>query len=288
MITIGLQYLDPIFFVFTRFTLSTLFLLLLIPLRGNFNSFIKMISDRFLIFVSMLNAIGYILQFIGQDYTYATNAALLINTSPVFTALTAHFVVKEKLTKSRLTAIFLSIFGVYYLITNGNMLIEPSPRVIGDLLCLLAGFSWGTYVTFSKKLTWDERDEISLLAVWFLYTALLSSPLLLFSRSSEINIVSVSVILYTVFICTITPFFLWYQALKTMGATSSSVYFLLEVIVSAIIETLFIQSIISTSLIIGGLLTALGVYLTDKLYSINPSDESSEFFRQHQNVKGEN
>ena len=270
VIRYGLEYITPLYFVFMRFFIAFIVTLSLLAVAKKLNIFIHLLKNKFIAATGVLNAVAFIFQFIGQKYTFATNASLLVNTSPIFTAIVAHFYLSERINLKRLISILIAITGVYYLITGGTLMIYFSSRIIGDALCLLSGFMWGLYIAMSKKLTSSESDDLSIYAVWFLYVAAISFPFLIyFNEVSTLNSGAVFAILYTSIFNTVIPFAMWYAALKKLGATTSSIYFMIEILVSAIIEDLLIENIASPSLIIGGIMIIVGIYLTDKFYKEN-------------------
>lgn len=264
IIRIGLIYISPVLFLFLRFSVAAVMLLLILSITNVKFRFHKI--DSLILLSGILNAAAYAFQFVGQKFTYATNAALMVNTSPIFTAIFAHFLLKEKLTKPRVGAIALTFFGVSIVTLYSGQVLEF--RIVGDVLCLLAGISWGLYMTLAKKIRGDNRfDELELLFIWFLFTAALGGIVLPFEGLRiTINVWSLFAILYTAVMCSIIPYMLWYKALKSLEATSSANYFMLEIIISAIIEAMFLGLSFSVSLIVGAALVVAGVYFVDYFY----------------------
>ena len=268
VIRYGLIYLPTFTFLTLRFSLATLILALWIIASRKGRALTAMLRDRFVIFTGVLNALGYAFQFIGQNYTYATNASLLINTSPIFTAITAHFILDEKMNKLRGGAILLAFIG------SAIIIIESYGRALtfgalGDFLCLLAGFFWGIYVTYSKKLAHEETDDVILLSSWFAITTILAVPFSIIEIATQpikIETIAIAVIFYVAIACTVVAFSLWFIALKIMEASTSSAYFILEILVSAILESIMFKTTITYTTITGAILVVTGVYLTDLFY----------------------
>ncbi|MEX0567637.1 MAG: EamA family transporter, partial [Candidatus Njordarchaeota archaeon] len=59
---------------------------------------------------------------------------------------------------------------------------------------------------------------------------------------------------------------LWFKALKMLGASTTSSYFMVEVIISASLEYVLFRIFITSYMIIGTILIVCGVYLTDRFY----------------------
>ena len=263
VIRMGLQYISPILFLFLRFSLATMILLIVLFAKGVRPSLRDI--GGLVGLTGVLNAVAYALQFVGQKFTYATNAALMINTSPIFTAIFAHFLLEEKLTKPRAGAIILTFLGASIVILGSSSALKL--RVIGDIICLAAGAIWGLYVAEAKRLREKGIDELELLFIWFLFVAILggvASPLE--KPRILLNIQAIFAVVYTAIMCTVLPFLLWYKALRSLEASSSSNYFMLEIVVSALAEAIFLGLDINMLMVLGAILIVVGVYLTDYFY----------------------
>lgn len=263
VIRMGLQYISPILFLFLRFSLATMILLIVLFAKG-VRPGLRDIGGLVGL-TGVLNAVAYALQFVGQKFTYATNAALMINTSPIFTAIFAHFLLEEKLTKPRAGAIILTFLGASIVILGSSSALKL--RVIGDIICMAAGAIWGLYVAEAKRLREKGIDELELLFIWFLFVAILggvASPLE--KPRILLNIQAIFAVVYTAIMCTVLPFLLWYKALRSLEASSSSNYFMLEIVVSALAEAIFLGLDINMLMVLGAILIVVGVYLTDYFY----------------------
>ncbi len=271
VIRVGLMFMSPIVFLFLRFSLATLILFSILLIRG-----IRLSPRRMGGLVGLagiMNAFANALQFVGQKYTYATNAALMINTSPIFTAISAHFLIEERLTKERIGAIAITFIGAGMVILGSATTLKL--RILGDLICLLAGAIWGIYVTEAKKIRESSFDELELLAIWFLYVAVLGGLVLPFEKIYfSMSIIAMFAVIYTAVMCTVLPFLLWYKALRILEASTSSNYFMLEIVVSAVVEMVFIGLLVTPTMIMGAIMIIIGVYLTDYFYTKNGREAS--------------
>jgi len=262
----GLLFISPMKFVFLRFLIAFIIFMLLSKFYFNARNFSKILFDRLILIAGIFNALGYIFQFIGQAYTYATNASLLVNLSSVFVAIIAHFLLGEKLTIFRASAIFLAFIGTLLLITELSSTTLFQRTFIGDLICLLSGLSWAFYIVLSKKIAYKEINEVLLLAVWFFYVVIFSAPFALLESSSNISFRALVAVLYTSIFCTAIAFLLWFKGLKILEAVTSSVYFLIEIVISAILEAIIFGLSFSIIKIIGAVLICVGIVLIDVSY----------------------
>jgi len=263
----GLLFLPALQFVFLRFLVAYLLMILILFWNGNIKGHLSILTSKPVIITAIFNAMGYIFQFIGQQYTSATNASLLINLSSVFVAVFAHIFLSEKLSIMGILGVISAFTGAGLLITKGSVAGIFTEHTIGDLICLLSGLSWAIYILESKKVSRKDINDLQLLSVWFLYLTLFSAPLSFLSGFKAINYEALLAVLYTSIFCTVIGFLLWYNGLKILEATTSSIYFMIEIIVSGVLEVAIFGVSLSPIEIVGGIIAIVGVIITDLSFS---------------------
>ncbi len=262
----GLQYLSPAVFVAYRFLVASGILILLYPLFKRTFSFSMriLLNKRLIMFLGFTNAVAYFLQFIGMQWTTAAKASILVNTTAIFVAIISHFVLDEKLTLVRSAGVLAAFVGVIILVSNGDLSILLSGRIIGDVLCILAGFVWSIYMVASKSVLKDSNvDATAVSFLMLIYTAIFLTPIFMFEHTVP-DLRGWIAILYTAAACTVAPFFLWYLSLKVIRVSSSAVYLLMEVVVAAVLAQVLLGEYLSLPVIFGGVLIVLGSWLVEK------------------------
>ncbi len=263
----GLIYLPAMEFLFMRFSLSMFILLFIMVFNNNIVGFKKKLFSREIIIAGILNSLGYIFQFLGQQYTRATNASILINLSAVFVAIIAHFYLKEKLNWIGFLGVVSAFAGAFLLITKGQFINIFTYYFLGDFLCLLSGLSWAMYIVKSKEISLKDFDDTQLLAAWFFYVSIFTLPLMIVQGIKEISINGLIAVIYTAIICTVLGFAFWYKGLKKLEATTSAIYFVIEIAISAILESIIFGLYLTPLEIIGALIAVTGVLITDYSFS---------------------
>ena len=263
----GLLFVPALQFVLLRFLFASLIIIIILSKNGQLRGVLNVLTSKSVIIASIFNALGYIFQFLGQQYTRATNASLLINLSGVFVAVLAHFLLKEKLSTLGEIGVTAAFVGASLLITKGDIAGFFSLYFLGDFLCLLAGFFWAIYIVESKKITEKKFNDLQLLAAWFLYTTIFSAPLAIYQGIVFLTIEAILAILYTAVFCTVIAFLFWFGSLKGLEATTSSIYFIIEVIISAILEQIIFGLNLTFIEIFGACLAVIGVIITDISFS---------------------
>ncbi len=91
------------------------------------------------------------IQFAGIRYTTATNVALLITLTPVWTSLLGRFFLGEELGPRHLTGIGLAFAGAVVVVTRGHFNLSTSRNdVIGALFILANTLAWSVYSTMGR------------------------------------------------------------------------------------------------------------------------------------------
>lgn len=85
----------------------------------------------------------------GQQYSSATNAAMLIGIEPVTIVLLSAVFLGETISAMRAAAILSGLAGAFLIVSQGSAFLWR-PQLMGDLLLLLHGFFWGLYTVIGK------------------------------------------------------------------------------------------------------------------------------------------
>ena len=101
IIKIGLTYTDPFAFLFWRFLVSSVALVAVMLLLRKLE--FKMGDMKLLVFLGIANGAGYLLQYVGMNYTTAAKAALFINLSAMWVALLSPKLLGESFSKIKLS-----------------------------------------------------------------------------------------------------------------------------------------------------------------------------------------
>ena len=108
---------------------------------------------KIMLSLGCLLALGWALLFHSMKLIAIANAVLLNYTAPIFVALLAPLVLKEKLEKSTLIALAISVAGIGVISYQQNLQIsDPNGfNPLGVILGLLAGLAYAGFIIVSKK-----------------------------------------------------------------------------------------------------------------------------------------
>ena len=124
--------------------------------------------------ISLFFALEFFFLFWGTKYTLASRATILIYTSPFWVALGAHFLLRERLSVSRMAGLVLAFAGVVAVFSAGTGL--GKGHLLGDFMELVAAIFWAANTLFSKRFM--NRVSMTPFQLLF-YQVLFSAPLLL-------------------------------------------------------------------------------------------------------------
>lgn len=108
---------------------------------------------KIMLSLGCLLALGWALLFHSMKLIAIANAVLLNYTAPIFVALLAPLVLKEKLEKSTLIALAISVAGIGVISYQQNLQIsDPNGfNTLGVILGLLAGLAYAGFIIVSKR-----------------------------------------------------------------------------------------------------------------------------------------
>jgi drug/metabolite transporter (DMT)-like permease len=272
--------LDPRTFVFLRFAIAAPVMLGVARALGR--DVMPLLRSRAIWVVGLFNAVGFVCQFVGQQYTEASVAALLTNMSVILAAVGAVIFLGERLGGFKAVGIFLAVAGTFLITTNGNLGAVASSQGFGDSLYLIAAASWAGYILYSKKKMDEQRwDPLAAAACIVAVTAILVvPPALTAGFGLLLSPESLWAVAFTAVFNTVIPFVLYQQGLKHLTASSSAVVLMLEIIVAVMISVAFLGETftaiawIGALAVLGSILLVSGVEIRGKSLSVRFTDGS--------------
>lgn len=253
--------LAPTVFVFLRFAIAAPLMLGLAMALGKDVG--GLLRSRAVWIVGFFNAVGFLCQFVGQQYTDASVAALIVNLSVVFAALGGATLLGERLGRLKASGVVLAFAGTALLATNGDFSAVARGKLLGDALYLIAAVSWAGYIVYAKKKTDELRwDPTSVATAIVAVTALLVLPAAVVGGITlDISVASWEAIAYTAVFNTAIPFVLYQAGLRYLTATSSAVVLMLEIVVAVILSVAFLGETFTPLALSGAIAVLLSILL---------------------------
>lgn len=213
--------------------------------------------------LGLLGVVSYnISLYAALEYTSPTNAALVNSLNPALIVLFSALLLKERISKLQIGGFILSLFGVFVILTKGEIIkLFSTDYNIGDLLMIVAILAWTFYSIIGKKLT--GLPPITATAASSLLGTLILVPFAIgtWEEIGNMGLLSITGILYMAFFPSICSYLLWNISVRDIGASRAGITLNLIPVFTALIGLMLGETITSAQLW-GGLLVCTGVYLS--------------------------
>ena len=269
----GVEFLNPFIFLFFRFLFAALVTLPFFKFIS-FSGFKKLLLDKRVVFIGLLNTIAFFCEFVGIQYTTAGISSLLTNINVVIVAFLAYFILGEELGKRKIFALVISVFGIFLIAINGDFANLMGGQVLGNLLVLISGILWAVYIVYSKVVldnksqkyveinSMDLNYAVIILTMIFSVLPALIYSFFDFSLVAEVATVPAFVaIFYTGFVCTTLAYFLYFEGLKHVTASATALFLLLQIVFAVVLAFLLLGEVPTLYTVLGGLLIGVSIYL---------------------------
>ena len=264
------ELLPPVGFTFLRYAVASTTVLLLLRWRTGSISLPR--SD--FLRICILGVVGFgcyqILWSTGIQTISAGDSALLIATTPVFTAVLAALTGADSLSPLRLAGALLSFVGVAVVIESGPGF-DLTASLIGDLLTLAAAMCWAIYTAFGanvlrrhsplKTTTWAVVAGTVFLAPFGLYqlgTVGITGGMEAAVASGAL-IAAILAILYSGTMAAGVANVVIFHAIKLVGPTRITALQSLVPAMAVVLAAIFLGEPIRPGQIVGGVIILAGV-----------------------------
>ncbi|MEZ5925715.1 MAG: DMT family transporter [Hyphomicrobiaceae bacterium] len=216
--------------------------------------------------IGILFTLEFALLYAGLAMTDVSRAVLYIYTSPFVTALGAHFLVpSERLTPLKWLGLLLA-FSAVVLVFSSGLTVPRREQIIGDLLCLGMGITWGTENVIIKvsRLGRVEPERV------LFYNLAISSVLLtggavligepgIFNPSARVLLAFA----YAFVLVSFASYLIFIWMLRRYQAAGLASFVFLSPIFGVVIATLLLGESLTPTLLAALALNAMGIVLVN-------------------------
>jgi drug/metabolite transporter (DMT)-like permease len=209
-------------------------------------------------------AINQSLFSVGLSYTKAGNAALILSTSPIFTAIISRLRKHEMFSARAVAGLFIAFAGITIIILSGTKEVNFHESLKGDLLLLLAAVFWATYTVGTGQFAHIYGSVKTAAIMMMLGTPVLliiSAPSLMRQNWAGICGASWAGMVTSGILSLAVCFILWNYGVRRIGATRTSIYSNVQPIVALLAAWPMLGEVPTFSQISGACITFAGVYL---------------------------
>ena len=212
----------------------------------------------------------YLFENIALTFTQASNVGVIISAAPFFTAILSCFTIEKdsKLNVRFFIGFVIAMSGIFLISFRGNNVqIHP----VGDLLAILAAFSWACYSVLTKKISEFGYPSIQITRRVFAYGLVFMIPTMIpFHFKLNLDRFADKVNLFNILFLGIGAsalcFVTWNYAVKVIGAVKTSLYIYLVPVITVIVSALILKEVISAKTVIGMALTMAGLFVSERKY----------------------
>jgi len=189
----------------------------------------------------------------------ASMASILLFTNPLWTAILAHFVLGEHLSRHKIAALLCGIAGVSICLG-----VSADQSLNGVLIALAGSVCWALCTLVSKKHKFDKSVfvftgwQLTLGALVMLTISALSGEHYDIGQINDWGIVWFA---WLVIPASIGSFSLWFHALSSKGATLTSSYLFLVPLFSTSFSVLFLGEALNYKILLGGSVIVFSLWL---------------------------
>ncbi|MFP4369197.1 MAG: DMT family transporter [Candidatus Kapaibacterium sp.] len=221
-----------------------------------------------LLILGILNVpVNQLLFFTSVHMTTAPNVALAYALSPAFVYVIAAIFLKEKSSFLKLSGIFLAFAGTFLIIFNRGFDLS-SEYFLGNILILIASFSWALYTVIGRNIS-RKYGAVNSTAMSMIIGYILYLPIfLILPQQVDLSIIEPVhwvQLVYLGLFTSVVGYALWYFGLTKIDAGRVAVFNNVQPVLTTILSMIFLSYTISIEFVIGGVLIITGVIITQRL-----------------------
>jgi drug/metabolite transporter (DMT)-like permease len=262
IIKIGLSTIDPFTFVFWRFLVSSVTLVVVMLLLGKLH--FKITNKKLLVLLGIANGAGYLLQYSAMGYTSTAKAALFINLSAMWVAILSPRLLSESFSRKKIAGVLFGFAGIVFVSTNLDFSTMIEGQLIADLMLIVSGLCWALFMIYNKKLVMHSTSATFQWMTWVLLFTMFSIVPFTVLAGPGFFVLSGwawAAIGYTAIVCWVIPYYLWLEGLKYLSASTSTILLLSEIVVAVFASVIVLKEPVTLFSTIGALFIIIAVAL---------------------------
>jgi len=266
--------LTPVAIATFRFLIAGALFLAALLFMKNRNSDYKLHVEKkdvpTLLFLALTGITFFFMaQYTGIKMAGASIAAILVTLlSPIFITILSNRIFKEQLTQKQIIGIGTAAAGTLTITIGGTLSLQFNKDFfLGSIILLSTPVLWSAYSLVGKK-TIEKYNPFLVVAYVTVLGGLCLIPFSLAENSLH-QILTMSptswlAIIYLSFTCSLLGYYIWFYAIKRIGAGVTSSFLFAEPLVTVLLSVTLIQEKLTLPILAGGLLIFTGVYLITK------------------------
>ncbi len=257
---VGLKYANPYLLAFLRFVAASVGVVLSSVLFGWTHRLVRELRRGVIWALGTIYALGFLIQYIGQNLTNAANATLLANLAPALTPIVAYVLIRERLPHVKLVAAGLGFLGLIFIgapdVRIGN--------VVWDLLLFGTSLSYAFLIVILKRLRIDSVASsfaiMITIMVYLLPTAVFPGGLSL--STASIPPMGWLAVLYMGIPCSTAAIAMYFKGFESLSPTESATLLLVQLLVGLALAAVLLGETLSVAELGGAVLILAAVAIS--------------------------
>jgi drug/metabolite transporter (DMT)-like permease len=260
IIKLGLDHpIPPLSFASLRFLLAALLILVFFRQKGWVDR--SIFTSQKMWGIGILNMLGYVLQFEGQELATGSEAALIIGTAALMIPLIAWLSHREIFRPLKATGVIIGFLGAALLVIGqGPFSAAGESHLLGDLLLVATAATIALVFIYSKPLAMKRGDRAVTGGI-VLTTSVLLLPFAPLGQTVQ-TISDPTPWTYVVVLAvfgTVGAYYFFSKSVERVSPTVSSIILPIEVVVSTILSVLIFHESFTLTSGAGAVLIVAGV-----------------------------
>ncbi len=201
------------------------------------------------------------------DFTSPVYFSLIATLTPVAVMLTAALFIGERLTPLKAVGVLLGIAGAVLMVVMGQTLGSGTNDLLGITLALLSVLTWALYIIITRKVT-AKYTPVTQMKYIFLISAVVTVPIAWPELSAQPLFVADTFgwtgaieMAFIVLMATVLGYFLIPYSMKTLSATTVSIYTNLQPMVASFVAIAIGQDRMTWDKPVAAILVLLSAYI---------------------------
>ncbi|MFY9574596.1 MAG: EamA family transporter, partial [Blastocatellia bacterium] len=199
----------------------------------------------------------------GMAHTRAGNAALILATTPLFTAMLGRIRKHEYFTARGVGGLVLAFAGIVLIVISGRGEISLGETILGDSLLLVSTMCWSLYTVGSMELV---HKYGSMKATTIMMTSgtplllLVCTPSLIRQDWHQVRPIAWAGLIYSALFAIAIAYLIWSYGVRRIGSTRTAIYSNITPIVALVVAWLALGETPTLGQLAGAAVIFAGIY----------------------------
>ncbi len=270
---------SPLGFTAVRFTIAAAAMLVITLVSGR-NLRVSRSDFSKLFGLALLQNVLYQVSFMkGMAHTRAGNAALILATTPLFTAVIGRLRKQEHFTYRGITGLLLAFSGIGLIVLVGHRGSAQESSVLGDGLLIVATVCWAIYTNLAHRFVHvygSLKTTTVMMITGTPVLLLVCAPSLLEQDWARIRPLSWLGVVYSGLLSIALAYIIWNHGVRKIGGTRTAAYGNLTPVVALLVAWPVLGEVPTPGQLVGAVVILCGIYLVRGGMIHNKPEQAAE------------